>query len=228
MDLFESWVGARLTQNTFRLGGVMADLPEGFVEKARAFCKLLPGRLNEYDRLFTGNRIFEVRTRGVGMLPPEIAIDYACSGPTLRGSGVNYDLRRAAPYEVYEKLDFDVITNSGCDCLARYLVRVGELRQSVRIVEQCLDQLPEGEFCAKVPRVVKPPAGEAYGRVESPRGEFGCYVVSDGSANPARVRLRAPSFFHMGALPQMVKGWKIGDVVAILGSIDIVLGEIDR
>jgi len=228
MDLFESWVGARLTQSTMRIGGVMADLPEGFIAKANAFCRLLPQRLNEYDRLFTRNRIFEVRTRGVGILPPEIALDYACSGPTVRGSGVSYDVRRAAPYEVYDRLDFDVVTFSSCDCLARYLVRVGELRQSVRILEQCLEQLPEGDYCAKTPRVLKPPAGEAYGRVESPRGEFGCYVVSDGGTNPLRVRLRAPSFFHMAVLPQMLKGWKIGDVVAILGSIDIVLGEIDR
>ncbi len=228
MDLFESWVGARLTQSVMRIGGVMADLPEGFLAQARAFLKLLPGRLDEYDRLLTGNRIFEVRTRGVGILPPEVALDAGCSGPTLRGSGVAYDLRRAAPYEVYDRLQFDVVTNSGCDCLGRYLVRTGELRQSVRILEQCLDQLPEGEYCAKVPRVLRPPAGEAYGRVESPRGEFGCYVVSDGGTTPARVRLRAPSFFHIAALPQLLAGWKVGDVIAILGSIDIVLGEVDR
>lgn len=228
MDLFEMWVGARLTQSTFKLGGVVEDIPEGFGEKVREFCRLLPGRIDEYDRLLTGNRIFEARTQGVGILPPELGVDYACSGPTLRGSGVSFDLRRAAPYEVYDRLDFEVVTQSTCDCLGRYLVRIEEMRQSVRILEQCLDQLPEGEVRAKVGRVVKPPAGEAYGRVESPRGEFGCYVVSEGGASPARVRLRAPSFFHLAVLPQMLKGWKVGDVVAILGSIDIVLGEVDR
>lgn len=228
MDLFEMWVGARLTQSTFKLGGVVEDIPEGFVERAREFCRLLPGRIDEYDRLLTGNRIFQARTQGVGILPPEVGVDYACSGPTLRGSGVSFDLRRAAPYEVYDRLDFEVVTRSSCDCLGRYLVRIEEMRQSIRIIQQCLDQLPEGEVRAKVGRVVKPPAGEAYGRVESPRGEFGCYVVSDGGTSPLRVRLRAPSFFHLAVLPRMLKGWKVGDVVAILGSIDIVLGEVDR
>jgi NADH-quinone oxidoreductase subunit D len=228
MDLFEMWTGARLTQSWIRIGGVAGDLPDGFVEQAREFLDIFPSRLDEYDRLLTGNRIFEARTRGVGILPPEVAIAYGCSGPTLRASGVSYDLRRAEPYEVYDRLEFDVATDTSCDCLGRYLVRVEELRQSTRILRQCLDQLPEGEVRGKVPRVVKPPAGQAYGRVESPRGEFGCFVVSDGGANPVRVRLRAPSFFHLGALPQMLRGWKVGDVVAILGSIDTVLGEVDR
>jgi NADH-quinone oxidoreductase subunit D len=228
MDLFEMWAGARLTQSWIRIGGVGADIPEGFVEKARDFCRLLPARLDEYDRLLTGNRIFRVRTEGVGILPPEVAIDYGCSGPTLRGSGVAYDIRRAEPYEIYDRLDFDVAAEQTCDCMGRYRVRIEEMRQSVRIIEQCLNQMPDGDFQAKVPRAIRPPEGEAYGRVESPRGEFGCYVVSDGGLQPVRVRLRAPSFFNLGALPAMLQGWKIGDVVAILGSIDIVLGEIDR
>jgi len=228
MDLFELWAGARLTQSWIRVGGVPADLPDGFLEKARQFCHLLPGRLDEYDRLLTGNRIFRVRTEGIGILPPEEAVDYACSGPTLRGSGVRYDVRRAEPYEAYPRLDFEVVTAPTCDCMGRYLVRMGELRQSLRILRQCLDQLPAGEVMAKVPRLLRPPAGEAYGRVESPRGDFGCFVVSDGGPQPVRVRFRAPSFFHLAALPRMLLGWKIGDVVAILGSIDVVLGEVDR
>jgi NADH-quinone oxidoreductase subunit D len=228
MDLFDSWVGARLTQSTFCIGGVVADIPEGFAAKAHSFCRLIAGRIDEYHRLLTGNRIFEARTKGVGILPPEVAVDYACSGPTLRGSGVDMDIRRTEPYEVYDRLEFDVVTETACDCMARYQVRMEEVRQSARIVRQGLDQLPEGEVCAKVPRVIRPPAGEAYGRVESPRGEFGCFVVSDGGPNPVRVRLRAPSFFHLAVLPRMLRGWKIGDVVAILGSIDIVLGEVDR
>ena len=228
MDLFEMWTGARLTQSWIRIGGVAADIPDMFVDKAREFCELLPSRLDEYDRLLTGNCIFRARTEGIGILPPEVGVDYGCSGPTLRGSGVPFDVRRAAPYEAYDRLDFEVATEATCDCIGRYRVRIEEMRQSVRIIQQCLDQLPEGETRAKVPRTIRPPEGEAYGRVESPRGEFGCYLVSDGGTHPVRVRIRAPSFFHMGALARMLQGWKIGDVVAILGSIDIVLGEIDR
>jgi len=228
MDLFEMWAGARLTQSWIRIGGVGQDIPEGFEDQALQFCRLLPQRLDEYDRLLTGNRIFRARTEGVGILPPELGLDYGASGPTLRGSGVPFDIRRAEPYDAYPSLDFQIATHPTCDCMGRYLVRVEEMRQSVRILQQCLRQLPEGEVIAKLPRSLRPPAGEAYGRVESPRGEFGCYVVSDGSPQPARVHFRAPSFFHLGLLPRLLQGWKIGDVVAILGSIDIVLGEVDR
>jgi NADH-quinone oxidoreductase subunit D len=228
MDLFEMWTGARLTQSWIRIGGVASDPPEGFNKAAEDFCKMLPLRLAEYDRLLTGNSIFRVRTEGVGVLPREVAINCGCSGPTLRGSSEPYDLRRAEPYEVYDRLEFDVITEQSGDCMGRYRVRMEEMRQSLRIIEQCLAQLPEGEVLAKVGRVVRPPEGEAWGRVESPRGDFGCFVVSDGGPQPLRVRFRAPSFYHMGALAAMLRGWKIGDVVAILGSLDIVLGEIDR
>jgi NADH-quinone oxidoreductase subunit D len=228
MDLFEMWAGARLTQSWIRIGGVGNDIPDGSVEQAREFCRLLPKRLAEYDRLLTGNRIFRARTEGVGILPAEMGIDYGASGPTLRGSGVAFDVRRAEPYEVYNRLDFEVATQPTCDCMGRYLVRMEEMRESVRIIDQCLAQLPDGEVMAKVGRTIRPAAGEAYGRVESPRGDFGCFVVSDGGPQPMRVRLRAPSFFHLGVLPRMLQGWKMGDVVAILGSIDIVLGEVDR
>ncbi len=228
MDLFTMWAGARLTQSWIRIGGVGADIPDGFVEMAKEFCRILPARLDEYDRLLTGNRIFRVRTEGVGILPPDLGVNYGASGPTLRGSGVAFDVRRAEPYEVYQDLDFEVITQPTCDCMGRYQVRMQEMRQSVRIIEQCLQRLPEGEVRAKVPRVIRPPKGEAYGRVESPRGDFGCYVVSDGSPRPARVRFRAPSFYHLSVLPLMMRGWKVGDAIAILGSIDIVLGEVDR
>ncbi len=228
MDLVERWTGARLTQSWIRIGGVASDLPEGFFSAARDFCQMLPPRLQEYDQLLTGNRIFRVRTEGVGILPREVGLNYGCSGPTLRGSGEPYDLRRAEPYEIYDKLDFEVITANTSDCMGRYRVRMEEMRQSLRIIEQCLAQLPEGEVMAKVGRVIRPPAGEACGRVESPRGDFGCLVVSDGGPQPQRVRFRAPSFYNMGALAEMLRGWKMGDVVAILGSLDIVLGEIDR
>jgi NADH-quinone oxidoreductase subunit D len=228
MDLFEMWTGSRLTQSWIRIGGVGSDLPDGFVDKTRQFCGMLLPRLDEYDRLLTGNRIFRARLDGVGLLSLDTGLDWGCSGPTLRGSGDAYDIRKAEPYEVYEQMEFDVPTDDARDCMGRYRVRMEEMRQSVRIVEQCLAQLPSGEVAAKVSRNLRPPAGEALGRVESPRGDFGCYVVSDGGPRPVRVRVRAPSFYHIAALPELLRGWKIGDVVAILGSLDIVLGEIDR
>lgn len=228
MDMFEMTCGARLTYSYIRPGGVMRDLPDGFDEKARAFIKKLPGRLEEIDNLFSKNEIVYVRTRGVGILPPDDAVSYGVSGPSLRASGVPMDVRRDDPYSVYDRLDFDVVTRETCDCLARYEVRVDEIRQSARIVEQALDMIPEGEYTAKVPRVLKPPVGEAYARVESSRGDLGCYIISDGSTNPYRLHWRAPSFINLAAVGDMVRGWKVADTVAILGSLDIVLGEVDR
>jgi NADH-quinone oxidoreductase subunit D len=228
LDMFEMWVGARLTYHACRIGGVAADLPEGFLDRVREFVDLMPKRLNQNDALLTGNRIFVGRCREVGMLPPEVALDYGCCGPTLRGSGVAFDLRKAAPYSGYDRFDFDVAVEDGCDCLARYLVRIKEMRQSLRIIRQAVDALPEGPVMAKVPRVFKPEPGEAYARSEAPRGDLGVYVAGDGSIFPARVRFRAPCFANISALPYMLRGWKIADVVAILGSIDIVLGDSDR
>ena len=228
MDLFEMTCGARLTYSYIRAGGVMCDLPAGFDTKARAFLKKMPSRLAEIDDLFTKNEIVIVRARGVGVLSAEDAIDYAASGPVLRASGVPFDVRKAHPYSVYERLDFDIVTQPAGDCLARYLVRTGEIRESMKIVEQALDMLPEGEYTAKVPRVLKPPAGEVFTRVESSRGDLGVYLISDGSTNPYRLHWRPPSFINLAAVSDMVKGWKVADVVAILGSLDIVLGEVDR
>jgi NADH-quinone oxidoreductase subunit D len=228
VDLFEMTCGARLTYSYIRPGGVMRDLPAGFDQKARAFIKKMPARLKEIDDLFTTNEITLVRTRGVGIISPEDAIDYALSGPGLRGSGVPFDVRKDDPYSVYDRLQFDVVTQPTCDTLGRYLIRLGEIRESLKIVEQTLDMLPQGEYTAKLPRVFKPPAGEAFARVESSRGDLGVYLVSDGSASPYRLHWRAPSFINLAAIGHMVKGWKIADVVAILGSLDIVLGEVDR
>ncbi|UCH36814.1 MAG: NADH-quinone oxidoreductase subunit D [Armatimonadota bacterium] len=228
IDLFEMAVGARLTYSGMRIGGMPYDLPDGFEDAARAAIGQIRPRLDENDRLLTGNRIFESRTQGVGVLSRENAIAYAVSGPTLRGSGVAMDVRRDDPYCVYDRLEFDVPSLPDGDCFARYLVRIEEMRQSLRIVEQCLDQMPAGPVRAKLPRVFKPPAGEAYGRTEAPRGDLSVFVVSDGSANPCRLRVRAPSFANLQALKVMARGHKIGDIVAILGSLDIVLGEIDR
>ena len=164
----------------------------------------------------------------MGIISPKDAIDYAMSGPNLRGSGAPFDVRKDEPYSIYDRLEFKIVTQPTGDCLGRYLVRTGEIRESLKIVEQALDGLPEGEYTAKVPRVLRPPAGEVYTRIESSRGDLGVYLVSDGSTSPYRLHWRAPSFINLAAVSQMVKGWKVADVVAILGSLDIVLGEVDR
>lgn len=228
LDLFEMVCGARLTYNYFRPGGVSRDLPAGFAQKCKAYIKKQRERLPEYDDLFTNNQIFIARTRNVGIISAEDAINYSLSGPSLRGSGIAYDVRRADPYSVYDKLDWQVITYPDGDALSRFMVRVMEIRQSLSIVEQALDSLPEGELKCKTPQRLKLPAGEVYHHIESARGDLGVYLVSDGGEKPYRLKWRAPSFINLGALNLMVKGWKIADVVAILGSLDIVLGEVDR
>lgn len=228
MDLMEMVTGARLTYSWFRIGGCPLDLPAGFDARCREALRHLPGRLDEMDVLFTGNPVLQVRCQQVGILPPELGVALGASGPTLRGSGVPYDVRRAIPYEIYPKLDFAVAAQPTCDVMGRYLVRIEEMRQSIRIVEQCLDLIPPGPVMTKLPRAFKPPAGEAFAQVESPRGHFGVYLASDGSNRPRRVRLRAPSFANLQAVPYISKGWKLADLVAIVGSLDIVLGEVDR
>ena len=231
LDLLESVTGQRLLYNYMRIGGLRNDLPAGFIEKLRDFLGYFPSRIDEYDRLFTGNRIFLARTRGVGILSPEEAVAYAISGPIARGSGLNIDLRRTDPYSVYPELEFEVPVHTENDSLARYLVRVEELRQSVRIALQCLDVLEKMErepVEVKVGRAIKPPAGEVYVHVESPRGELGCYLVSDGGPQPLRMHWRAPSFANLQALPTMVRGGLVADIVTVLGSLDIVLGDVDR
>jgi len=231
LDLLESASGQRLLYNYMRIGGLRNDLPPGFAEKLRDFLAYFPGRIDEYDQLFTNNRIFRARTTGIGLLTRDDAIAYAVTGPTARGSDVKVDLRRDDAYSVYPELEFDVPTATDGDCLARYLLRVEEMRQSVRICLQCLDALEgmQGEsYSAKVPKTIRPPEGEVYVRTESPRGELGCYLVSDGSPQPIRMHWRAPSFANLQALPIMVRGGLVADIVAVLGSIDIVLGDVDR
>jgi NADH-quinone oxidoreductase subunit D len=228
LDLFELICGARITFSYMRIGGVGYDLPPGWVERCRRVMVEVEQTVDENDQLLTGNEIFLLRTRGVGILEPEVAIEYGCSGPVLRGSGIAHDVRRSNPYSIYDRFEFDIPTTDTCDCLGRCLVRVEEIRQSLRIVKLALDQLPDGEIVARTPKIPKPPAGEVYTQVEGARGARGIHVVSDGTANPYRIRMRAPSFVHLQVLPHMMRGWKIADSVAILGSIDIVLGDVDR
>lgn len=228
LDMFTMICGARMTLSYVRPGGVALDLPDEFIPSCRYFLDIMPGKIDEYESLLTGNEIFKVRTVGVGMLPKEKALDYAVSGPSLRASGINYDLRRDAPYGIYDRFNFEVQTADGCDCFSRYLVRVREMRESVKIVRQALDQLPAGPHSANLSRNFRAPEGEAFSRIEAPKGELGFYMVSDGSIAPYRCKIRAPSFINIGPLHEMLLGYKVADAVAILGSLDIVLGEVDR
>ncbi len=228
LDLFEMAYGSRMTCNYVRFGGVPADLPEEFVPEAKALVAALPYWVDELERLLTTNEILMIRLKGVGVLPREMAISYSATGPLLRASGVRYDVRKVEPYSIYDRFDFKVPILTEGDCYARYLIRLAEIRQSLRILEQALDQLPEGEITSKVKRVLRPPEGDAYSRIESPKGELGFYLVSDGGISPYRFHVRAPTFINLTVLPELTKGWKIPDLVVIVGSIDIVLAEIDR
>jgi NADH-quinone oxidoreductase subunit D len=228
LDLFEKYCGARMTTTTFRFGGLRDDLPPGFADAVREFIEDFPKRIAEYEQILSANRIWLDRTVDVGRLAAKDAIALGVSGPILRGSGVRWDIRKAYPYECYAELDFIIPTGKNGDTYDRYLVRMEEMRQSLRIIRQTLDRLPEGEIRSKVPKVLKPPAGTVYHSIEAPKGELGYYVVSDGSQNPYRVHIRPPSLINLQALRPMVKGHLVADVVAIIGTLDIVLGEIDR
>ena len=228
LDLFEAVSGQRLNYSFYRIGGMAMDFPETWVEDCRRFLEWFRPRLPEYDALLTDNILFQKRVQGVGVLPARTAVEYAASGPMLRGSGLRWDLRRNDPYSIYDRFEFDVPVYDSCDVWARYLVRRQEMAQSARIVEQALAQLPAGEIQAKVPKTIKPPAGQLYARSESPRGELGFYLISDGSPKPYRYKVRSPAFVNLSVLPQMLRGCLVADCVAVLGSVDIVLGEIDR
>jgi NADH-quinone oxidoreductase subunit C/D len=230
LDIFEAVAGSRMMCNYFRFGGVARDLPDGTLEKIRTLVfDRLPAKIDELDAYLTNNEIIRSRAEGVGVLTPEKAIAYSAVGPLLRASGVPYDIRRADPYGIYPRLDFDVAVRYHGDVYDRYMVRLDEIRQSVRIIQQVVRDLPGGPIQEGKPQyIVRVPAGESYGRVEGPKGELGFYVVSTGKPNPWRYHVRAPSFINLTALETMAKGNKIADSVAILGSIDIVLGEVDR
>jgi NADH-quinone oxidoreductase subunit D/NADH-quinone oxidoreductase subunit C/D len=230
LDVFEAVSGSRMMCNYFRFGGVARDLPEGILEKIQKLVfDRLPRKVDELDQYLTQNEIIRSRGEGVGVLTPQQAIAYSAVGPLLRASGVPYDIRRADPYSIYDRFDFDVAVRYHGDIYDRYLIRMDEIRQSVRILQQAVRGLPEGPIQEGKPQYqVRVPAGESYGRVEGPKGELGYYVVSNGKPNPWRYHVRAPSFINLTALETMAVGNKIADVVAILGSIDIVLGETDR
>jgi NADH-quinone oxidoreductase subunit D len=227
-DIFEDTCGARLTMNYMTPGGVMADLHPDFQKKVKAFIKQFKEKFPEYDELVTGNIIFQNRTKGVGILSKEDAISFGVSGPTARASGVSCDVRKLYPYEIYDKLQFDEIIDHGCDSWARYVVHMEEMRQSLSIVEQLIDNIPEGDYQAKTKAVLKLPKGEFYSRVETARGELGVYIVSEGGTTPYRIKFRSPGFSNLCALESMVKGGKIGDFVAVMGSVDLVIPDIDR
>ena len=229
LDLFEEYCGARLTYNAMRIGGLPLDITPGWDRKVREFCRILEEKVPEYEVLLTHNRIWRERTRSVGVISGDEATAIGLSGPSLRGSGVLRDVRKDEPYAAYADFDFAIPLGERGDTYDRYLCRVEELTQSVRIIRQALDGMPEGPIVGKVPRLIKPPAGETYHAIESPKGELGYFVVSDGkSTAPYRFRVRPPSFCNLQALPRLIKGHLVADVVALIGSIDIVLGEVDR
>jgi NADH-quinone oxidoreductase subunit D/NADH-quinone oxidoreductase subunit C/D len=230
LDIFEATAGSRMMCNYMRFGGVARDLPAGVTEKLNELAfERLPRKIDELDNYLTNNEIIRSRCIGVGVLPPEQAIAYSVAGPMLRASGVPYDVRHAQPYGIYDRFDWDVCVRYNGDVYDRYLIRIDEMRQSLRIVQQALRGLPGGEIQTGKPQYqVRVPAGESYGRVENPKGELGFYVVSTGKPNPYRYHVRAPSFINLTPFGEMCKGHKIADVVVILGSIDIVLGETDR
>jgi len=253
MNLFELTAGGRLMPNYLRIGGLIRDLEEGFVERLRDFTNHFDQRVDEYETLLTKNVIYIDRTKGIGILSLEDAIALGVSGPMIRASGLRWDIRKTEPYCGYENYDFDIPVETGCDVYSRYLVRVAEMRQSNRILKQALDRLPEGEIRARKAGVIfppqeeiytkmeslihhfmlvveglRPPIGDFYQCIESPRGELGCYIVSDGGPRPYRLKWRAPAFVNLESLAKMAKGNFFADLIAILSSVDIVLAEVDR
>jgi NADH-quinone oxidoreductase subunit D len=228
IDLLEMVSGQRLLYNYMRFGGVSMDVPTEFLPALDRFLKTMPGHIDEYDRMLAGNEILLGRMKGIGVLSREAAINGSTSGPMLRGSGVKFDLRKDAPYSVYDKFEFDVPTGTNGDCYDRYRVRVEEMRQSLRIIKQAVEQMPAGKEKTPTPQRLRTPKGEVYTQIESPRGMLGCYQVSDGSEKPYRAHFRAPAFINLTVLKQLLIGQKLADAVIIFGSIDISMGEVDR
>lgn len=227
-EIMEDSCGARLTMNYIVPGGVMYDIHPEFQQKVKAFVKQFKAKVTEYEDLVTNNIIFQNRMKGVGILSKEDAISFGCTGPVARASGLSCDIRKVYPYEVYNKVAFDEITETEGDSFARYMVRIREMNQSIRIIEQLIDAIPEGDFQAKTKAVLKLPKGEFYTRVETARGEFGVYIVSEGGSTPYRIKFRSPGFSNLSALDHMARGSKIGDLMATMGTLDLVIPDIDR
>jgi len=227
-DIMEETCGARLTMNYMVPGGVMQDIHPNFQKRVKDFLVQYKKKIKEYDELVTGNIIFQNRMKGIGYLSPEDAISYGCTGPTARGSGVSSDIRKLYPYEIYDKLEFDEVLETAGDSFARYMVRIREMQQSIRIIEQLIDNIPEGDFQAKTKAVLKLPKGEFYTRVETARGELGVYIVSEGGTTPYRIKFRSPGFSNLSVLDHIACGSKIGDLVAMMGTLDLVIPDIDR
>ena len=228
LNIFEKYCGARLTTHAFRIGGLQYETYDGFEKEVLDFCDVFLPKADEYEELLTGNRIWVDRMRNVGLLNATDCKAFGVTGPLLRAAGEKWDLRKAQPYSGYEKYDFEIPTGDRGDNFDRYIVRMEEMRQSVRIMRQAMASIPAGPIMAKVPKVIKPPVGEVYVSIEAPKGELGYYIVSDGTTLPYRVRVRPPSFVNLQALDRMSKGALVADLVAIIGTIDIVLGEVDR
>lgn len=228
LDLLEMVSGQRLMPNYMRMGGVAADLPDGFMDKLANLLDKLPASIEEYEGILIGNEIFQGRTVGVAPVSSEMALDYGFTGPNLRASGVDYDLRRDEPYGIYDRFKFNVPVRQAGDCFDRVIIRIEEMKESIKIVEQAIKDIPDGPIIAKVPKVIKPPVGEAFHRIENAKGNLGFHIVSDGSTKPYRTRIYSPCFINVGIFPEMAKGLHLMDAVVALASLDIVLGEIDR
>lgn len=227
-DIFEELCGARLTMNFFRPGGSFADVPDTFIARVKSFIEKMKKALDEYNTLLTSNIIFLKRTKGIGVLSAEDAVAYGCSGPVLRGSGVSYDARRDDPYSIYEQFDFEVPLGSNGDCFDRYIIRMEEMVQSLKILEQAVHKFPTGPYRSKIPATIKLDPGTYYSQVETGRGLLGVYLVSKGGPKPYRVKYRSPSFSNLHALDHMARGHKIADLIPIIATMDIVIPDIDR
>lgn len=228
LNLFEMSSGGRMTTNYFRIGGVSKDVPEEFFPALKSFIEDMPEMIEEYYGIYLGNEIAQSRMKGIGILPRELAENLLITGPNLRSSGVQYDVRKAEPYGIYDRFDFNIPVLYGCDTYDRNMLRLHELTESMKILQQAVRDIPDGPVIAKVPKVLKPAAGEVYHRVENPKGEMGWYIVSDGSTKPIRVHIRAGAFVNVQMLAPIAVGWKIQDLVAIFASMDLVLGEVDK